>query len=129
MQALSINASCYAIGASGRKGDPARKREAGLNWSPSICGVRFGVRDMATHQIEEGVNKHNLRGAAIGGHANGDELSNPKFDPCSKKGEGAGWLVFMHTLGIEEMNQRLARQRRGLMSSAIRLRPRSCCGI
>jgi len=30
---------------------------------------------MAADQIEEGVNKPNLRGAAIGGHANGDERS------------------------------------------------------
>jgi len=113
MQALSINASCYAIGASGRKGDPARKREAGLNWSPSICGVRFGVRDMATHQIEEGVNKHNLRGAAIGGHANGDELSNPKFEPCWQKGGGAGLPGFCAHAACSGNESAAGRQRRG----------------
>jgi hypothetical protein len=48
---------------------------------------------MAADQ-KEGVNKHNLRGVAIGGHVNGDEL------------------VFVHTQGIEEMNEP-GGQRRG----------------
>jgi aminocarboxymuconate-semialdehyde decarboxylase len=53
------------------------------------------------------VKKYNLRGAAIGGHVNGDELSAPKFDPFWKKAEELGCLVFMHPQGIPEMDKRL----------------------
>ena len=51
--------------------------------------------------------KYNLRGAAIGGHVNGDELSASKFDPFWRKAEQLGVLVFMHPQGIPEMNKRL----------------------
>ena len=36
------------------------------------------------------------RGAAIGGNVNGEELSNPKFDPFWKKAEELQALLFMH---------------------------------
>jgi aminocarboxymuconate-semialdehyde decarboxylase len=62
---------------------------------------------MAADQLEEGVKKYKLRGAAIGGHVNGDELSAPKFDPFWKKAEELGCLVFMHPQGIPELNKRL----------------------
>ena len=50
-------------------------------------------------QLDEGVKKHHLRSAAIGGHVNGGELSNPKFDPFWKKAKERGCLVFTHTQG------------------------------
>ena len=33
--------------------------------------------DLAAEQLEEGVKKHGLRGAAIGGNVNGEEISDP----------------------------------------------------
>ena len=74
----------------------------------AFASVALQYPDLAAEQLEEGVKKYNLRGAAIGGHVNGDELSADKFDPFWKKAEELGCLVFMHPQGIPEMNKRLA---------------------
>lgn len=115
MQALSINPNWYGVDR-----DVAQKMIQVQNEKlAELCGkypdrfvafasVALQFPDMAADQLEEGVKKHNLRGAAIGGHVNGDELSNPKFDPFWKKAEDLGCLVFMHPQGIPEMNKRLA---------------------
>ena len=65
----------------------------------AYASVALQFPDLAAQQVEEGVKKYNLRGAAIGGHVNGDELSNPKFDPFWQKAEELGCLVFMHPQG------------------------------
>jgi len=52
--------------------------------------------DLAAEQLEEGVKKHGLRGAAIGGSVNGEEISAPKFHPFWAKAEQLGVLVFIH---------------------------------
>jgi aminocarboxymuconate-semialdehyde decarboxylase len=74
----------------------------------AFASVALQYPDLAAEQLEEGVKKYNLRGAAIGGHVNGDELSAAKFDPFWKKAEDLGCLIFMHPQGIPEMNKRLA---------------------
>jgi aminocarboxymuconate-semialdehyde decarboxylase len=73
----------------------------------AFASVALQYPDLAAEQLEEGVRKFNLRGAAIGGHVNGDELSAAKFDPFWKKAEELGCVVFMHPQGIPEMNKRL----------------------
>jgi aminocarboxymuconate-semialdehyde decarboxylase len=73
----------------------------------AFASVALQFPDLAAEQLEEGVKKYNLRGAAIGGHVNKDELSAPKFDPFWKKAEELGCLVFMHPQGIPELNKRL----------------------
>lgn len=114
MQALSINANWYGVDR-----DVAQKMIQVQNEKLAEICARYPDRfvafasvalqfpDMAAEQLEEGVRKHKLRGAAIGGHVNGDELSNPKFDPFWKKAEDLGCLVFMHPQGIPELNKRL----------------------
>jgi aminocarboxymuconate-semialdehyde decarboxylase len=52
--------------------------------------------DLAAEQLEEAVKQYGLRGAAIGGSVNGDELSDPKFHPFWAKAEQLGVLVFIH---------------------------------
>jgi len=52
--------------------------------------------DLAAQQLEEGVKKLGLRGCAIGGSVNGEELSAPKFQPFWAMAESLGALVFMH---------------------------------
>jgi aminocarboxymuconate-semialdehyde decarboxylase len=47
----------------------------------AFASVALQFPDLAAQQLEEGVKKLRLRGAAIAGHVNGDELSNRKFDP------------------------------------------------
>ncbi len=55
--------------------------------------------DLAAEQLEEGVRKYGLRGAAIGGSVNGEEISDPKFHPFWAKAEQLGVLVFIHPQG------------------------------
>lgn len=51
---------------------------------------------LAAAQLEHAVKQVGLRGAAIGGHVNGEPLSSPKFDPFWAKVQELGVLVFMH---------------------------------
>jgi aminocarboxymuconate-semialdehyde decarboxylase len=115
MQALSINANWYALDRD-LADQVIRIQNEKL---AEICAkypdrfvafasVALQFPEMAAEQLEEGIKKYHLRGAAIGGHVNGDELSAPKFDPFWKKAEELDCVVFMHPQGIPEMNKRLA---------------------
>jgi aminocarboxymuconate-semialdehyde decarboxylase len=74
----------------------------------AFASVAMQFPELAAQQLEEGMKKHNLKGAAIGGHVNEDELSAPKFDVFWKKAEELGAVIFVHPQGIPEMNKRLA---------------------
>lgn len=115
MQALSINPNWYGLD----RDVTARVIQVQNQALAALCAkypdrfvafasVALQFPDLAAEQLEEGVRKYNLRGAAIGGHVNGDELSAPKFDPFWKKAEELGCLVFMHPQGIPELDKRLA---------------------
>jgi predicted TIM-barrel fold metal-dependent hydrolase len=52
--------------------------------------------DLAAQQLEDGVKKYNLRGAAIGGSCAGAEISDAKFNPFWAKAEALGVPVFIH---------------------------------
>ena len=52
--------------------------------------------DLAADQLDYAVTKLGLRGAAIGGSVEGQELSDRKFDPFWAKAEQLGVLLFMH---------------------------------
>src|ERR1700741_2135003 len=94
MQALSINPTWYGA-------DPDRAErviQIQNQKLAEICAqypdrfvafasVALQFPEMAAEQLEEGVKKYHLRGAAIGGHVNGDELSQSKFDPFWRKAE------------------------------------------
>ena len=56
----------------------------------AFASVALQFPELAAQQLEEGVKKLGLRGAAIAGHVNGDELSNRKFDPFWAKAEELG---------------------------------------
>jgi aminocarboxymuconate-semialdehyde decarboxylase len=62
----------------------------------AFASVALQHPDLAAEQLEEGVRRLGLRGAAIGGSVNGDELSDPKFQPFWAKAEQLGVLVFIH---------------------------------
>lgn len=114
MQALSINANWYSV-----ERDVAEKMIALQNQKlAELCAahpdrlvafasVALQFPELAAAQLEEGVRKYNLRGAAIGGHVNGDELSAPKFDPFWKKAEELNCVIFMHPQGIPDLQKRL----------------------
>ena len=52
--------------------------------------------DLAAEQLDQAVRKLGLRGAAIGGSVEGQELSDRKFDPFWAKAEELGVMLFMH---------------------------------
>jgi aminocarboxymuconate-semialdehyde decarboxylase len=52
--------------------------------------------DLAADQLDQAVTKLGLRGAAIGGSVEGQELSDRKFDPFWAKAEQLGVMLFMH---------------------------------
>lgn len=51
---------------------------------------------LAVEQMEEGVKKFGMRGFAIGGSVNGEDLSAPKFNPIWAKAEETEALIFIH---------------------------------
>jgi aminocarboxymuconate-semialdehyde decarboxylase len=63
--------------------------------------------DLAAEQLEEGVKKLGLRGTAIGGNVNGEELADEKFHPFWAKAEQLGVLVFIHPQGTADLEKRL----------------------
>jgi aminocarboxymuconate-semialdehyde decarboxylase len=55
--------------------------------------------DLAAAQIEDGITRLGLRGAAVGGHVNGQDLSDARFNPFWSKADALDALVFMHPAG------------------------------
>ncbi|HLX80685.1 MAG TPA: amidohydrolase family protein [Burkholderiales bacterium] len=103
MQALSINPYWYKA-----ERDVAEKLIEIQNEQLAVaCGaqpdrfvafasVALQYPDLAARQLEDGVKKYGLRGAAIGGSVDSMELSDPKFHPFWAKAEQLGVLVFIH---------------------------------
>ena len=124
MQVLSINANWYSVDrdVAGKMIRLQNEKLAELcaahpDRFVAFASVALQFPDLAAEQLEEGVKKYNLRGAAIGGHVNGDELSAPKFDPFWKKAEELNCVVFMHPQGIPDLQKRL--QGNGGLSNVI----------
>jgi aminocarboxymuconate-semialdehyde decarboxylase len=59
--------------------------------------------DLAAAQLEDGIKRLGLKGAAIGGHVNGESLSATKYDPFWAKAAELGALVFMHPGGADNI--------------------------
>src|SRR5207247_9208777 len=47
----------------------------------AFASVALQHPDLAAEQLEDGVKRLGLRGASIGGHVHGEDLSSPRFDP------------------------------------------------
>lgn len=62
----------------------------------AFASVALQFPELAAQQLEEGVNRWGLRGAAIGGSVEGQELSSRKFDPFWAKAEQMQALIFVH---------------------------------
>jgi len=62
----------------------------------AFASVALQFPDLAASQLDDAVKKLGLRGAAIGGSVNGEELADPKFHPFWAKVEQLGVLVFIH---------------------------------
>ena len=103
VQAMSINAWWY-----GANRDLARrivdlqneKLMAMCKAAPdrlvAFASVSLQFPELAAQQLETAMKQQGLRGAAIGGTVNGEELSHEKYDPFWKKAEELQALLFMH---------------------------------
>ena len=106
VQTLSINASWYKLDRD-RAEKVIKIQNEKLAEACAKNPDRFVARasvalqfpELAAQQLEEGVKKYGLRGAAIGGNVAGAEISDPKFNPFWAKAEQLGVVVFIHPQG------------------------------
>jgi aminocarboxymuconate-semialdehyde decarboxylase len=75
--------------------------------------------DLAAEQLDVAVRKLGLRGAAIGGSVEGQELSDRKFDPFWAKAEELGAMLFMHPQGAPGTTQNPRLQGKGGLGNTI----------
>ena len=62
----------------------------------ALASVALQFPELAAQQMEDAIEALGMRGAAIGGTVEGQELSDPKFDPFWAKAEELQALIFMH---------------------------------
>ena len=111
VQALSINGYWWYAADRDLAARIVRAQNEGLaQWVAShsdrfvaLASVALQHPDLAAEQLEDGVKRLGLRGASIGGHVNGEDLSLAKFDPFWAKAAELGALVFMHPGGAENI--------------------------
>jgi aminocarboxymuconate-semialdehyde decarboxylase len=73
----------------------------------AFASVSLQYPDLAVQQLEAGVRKLGLRGAAVGASVAGEEFSAVKFHPFWAKAEELGVLIFIHPQSTPELAQRL----------------------
>ena len=62
--------------------------------------------DLAVKQLEDGMKKYGLKGAAVGASCAGEDFSDPKFHPVWAKAEELGALIFVHPQSTPELAKR-----------------------
>ena len=77
----------------------------------AFASVALQFPDLAVQQLEHGVKKLGLRGAAVGASVAGDEFSDPKFHPFWAKAEELGVLIFIHPQSTPDLREALQGQR------------------
>ena len=75
--------------------------------------------ELAAEQLQHAVKRLGLRGASIGGHVNGEDLSLPKYDPFWAMANELGVPVFMHPGGAENIIKEGALRGRGELGNII----------
>lgn len=75
--------------------------------------------DLAAEQLEFAVRKLGMRGAAIGGSVEGQEVSDRKFDPFWAKAEELGVVLFMHPQQAPGTTQNQRLQGKGGLGNTI----------
>ena len=85
----------------------------------ATASVALQHPELAAEQLQDGVKRLGLRGASIGGHVNGEDLSLPKFDPFWAKAAELGVPVFMHPGGAENIVKEGAFRGRGDLGNII----------
>jgi aminocarboxymuconate-semialdehyde decarboxylase len=85
----------------------------------AMASVALQHPDLAAQQLEDGVKRLGLRGASIGGHVNGEDLSLPKYDPFWAKAAELGVPVVMHPGGADNIIKDDALRGRGDLGNII----------
>ena len=85
----------------------------------ALSSVALQFPDLAAEQLEYAVNKLGARGAAIGGHVVGEDVSLPKYDPFWAKAQDLGVVVFMHPQSAENVIKQDALKGRGDLGNII----------
>ena len=85
----------------------------------ALSSVALQFPDLAAEQLEYAVKKLGARGAAIGGHVLGEDVSLPKYDPFWAKAQELGVVVFMHPQGAENVIKQDAFKGRGDLGNVI----------
>jgi aminocarboxymuconate-semialdehyde decarboxylase len=85
----------------------------------ALSSVALQFPDLAAEQLEYAVKKLGARGAAIGGHVMGEDISLPKYDPFWAKAQELGVVVFMHPQGAENVVTKDAFKGRGDLGNVI----------
>jgi aminocarboxymuconate-semialdehyde decarboxylase len=73
----------------------------------AFASVALQYPDLAVQQLEDGVKKLGLRGAAVGASVAGEEFSDPKFHPFWARAEQLGVLIFIHPQSTPDLAKRL----------------------
>jgi aminocarboxymuconate-semialdehyde decarboxylase len=85
----------------------------------AFASVALQYRDLAAKQLEDGVRRCGLRGAAIGGSVNGRELADDDFHPLWAAAEELQTLVFIHPQGCAELTASGRLRGNGLLDNVI----------
>lgn len=72
----------------------------------AFASLALQFPDLAVQQLETGMKKYGLKGAAIGGSVAGEEFADPKFHPVWAKAEELGATLFIHPRSTPELAKR-----------------------
>ncbi|MCC6535691.1 MAG: amidohydrolase [Burkholderiales bacterium] len=72
----------------------------------AFASVALQYPDLAVQQLEHGVKKLGLRGAAVGASVAGEEFSEARFHPFWARAEELGVLIFIHPQSTPALDQR-----------------------
>ncbi|PYS46310.1 MAG: hypothetical protein DMG13_30290 [Acidobacteria bacterium] len=125
-QAINVNAWAYSADRALARDLIKLQNEKLSQWCAKhpdrfvgMATVALQHPDLAADQLDEAVKKLGLRGAAIGGSVEGQELSDRKFDPFWAKAEQLGVLLFMHPQAAPGTTQNPRLQGKGGLGNTI----------
>lgn len=103
VQALSVNAFWYGMGHREASEIVKVQNETIARWCKThpdrfvgLASVALQDPQSAAEQLTDAVKRLGMRGVAIGGSVEGEELAAPKFDPFWAAAAKLGVLIFMH---------------------------------
>ena len=85
----------------------------------ALASVALQHPELAAEQLRDGVRRLGLRGASVGGHVNGEDVSLPKYDPFWAAAAELGVPVFMHPGGATNIIKDGALEGRGDLGNII----------